>query len=71
LSKRQLKTDIFLSSFYSCLFNKVKSQLKDIFSAYRKNNIKKIKWLIREQYAAPPLNGLNVVIFLVNKNYTG
>jgi len=60
-----------LSSFYSYLFSKAKSRLKDIFSFYRKDNIKKIKSFIREQYAASSLDGRDVVTFLVNKNYTG
>jgi len=69
-SKRQLKKDIFLSSFYGCLF-KTKSRLKDMFPFCRKDSLKKIKSLIREQYAAPPLDECDIVKFLVNKNYTG
>jgi len=52
------KKDIFLS-FYGCFFGKTKSQL-DIFPFYRKDSIKKIKSLIREQYAAPPLDGSDI-----------
>jgi len=58
-----------LSSFYG-LFSKTKSRLKDIFPFCRKDSIKKIKSLFREQYAAPPLDGRDIVTFLVNKNYT-
>jgi len=57
LWKRQFKKDIFRASFYSCLFSKAKSRLKDIFSFYRKDNIKKIKSFILEQYMALPLDG--------------
>jgi len=38
--------------------------------SYRKDSIKKIKSLIREQYASPSLDGRDIVTFLVNKNYT-
>jgi len=71
------KKNTFSSSFYSRLFSKTKNQLKDIFSSYRKDNIKKIESLIREQYIRErmfreqaPLDGRDVVTFLVNKNYT-
>jgi len=49
---------------------KRKVELKDIFPFCRKDSTKKIKSLIREQYAVSPLDGRDIVTFLVNKNYT-
>jgi len=69
VTKRQFKK--ILSSSYNCPFSKAKGRLKDIFSSYQKDNIKKIKSLVREQYAALPLDGRDVITFLVNKNSTG
>jgi len=55
-------------SFLSCFFDKTESRLKDISPFCRKDSIKKLKSLIREQYVAPPLDGCNIVKFLENKN---
>jgi len=54
LVEKTTKKDIFLSSFYNCLFGK--SRLKNIFPYCRKNSTKEIKPLIREQYAASLLD---------------
>jgi len=78
LSKRQLKKDIFSSSFYGCHFRKAKGWLKDTFLYFWKDNIKKISFRYFDTFyhsfassnVKSPLDGRDEVQFLVFKNHT-